>query len=70
MSEDENILKAQARRGRFIITIDDTSKSFIAAVQNELQVKLVSSAELSSKVNSESILEIDKGILSKYMTKK
>lgn len=65
MSEEENILKAQARRGRFIITIDDTSKSFITAVQNELQVKLVSSAELSSKVNSESILEIDKGILYK-----
>lgn len=65
MYEGRHLLKAQARRGRFILMLDNSSKSSITAVQNELQVKLVSSAELSNNVSSESILEIDKGVLYK-----
>lgn len=47
---------------RLIILMDNYSKSNITKVQNELQVKLTSSAELSGNVGRNDVLEIDKGL--------
>ncbi len=50
---------------RMVLLLDTDSKSTMKKVQQELQVKLTSSAELSSKVSCKEVLETDSGILFK-----
>lgn len=53
--------------GRIVIMLDKVDKSTLTKVQNELQVKFTSSAELSSKVKINDVLKTDKGILLKNL---
>lgn len=67
MSLQKKTCKTKPKEGRYIILFEKGTASNVKKVQNELQVKFTSSAELSGNVKAEDVLKADKGLYFKNL---
>ncbi len=65
MSSAKSKNNIRGKEGRYILMLADASEASLHRVQDELQVKLTSSEELSARVRAAEVLQSDQGIFYK-----